>query len=184
MKPSTSATISALCTGLQMTVEFHGKYRDPASDKTIFDQIETLNKRILDLLKKQKNLHIRSEISTRWDRFKNGFQQYMKTKEQITVQASPLVDVYREALRTYYNWSADRVKLASVWNTIKVDAFWSMFSPSLGLEVRNNNLTKYLEEFPGLVHFVYVDRSRHVVTTPSFDYRRDDSIKLTKTKVR
>lgn len=166
-----------------MTIEFHGKYRDPASDKPLFDQIETLNKKILELLKKQKNLHVRSEISVRWDRFKNGFQQFLKSKDQITVQASPLVDVYREAFRTYYNWGNDKLKLNQVWDNIKTDGFWGLFSTSLSLDVRNNNLSKYLEDFPGLVHFVYVDRNRHVVTTPSFDYRRDDSIKLTKTKV-
>lgn len=166
-----------------MSVELHGKYRDPASDKPIFDQIETLNKKILDLLKKQKNLHIRNEISSRWDRFKIGFQQYLKTKDQITLQASPMVDVYRDAFRNYYSWGNDKLKLCQIWDSIKVDSFWGLFSTSLSMDVRCNNLSKYLEDFPGLVHFVYVDRNRHVVTTPSFDYRRDDSIKLTKTKV-
>ncbi|ODM97047.1 Hermansky-Pudlak syndrome 1 protein [Orchesella cincta] len=181
-EPSSSPTTTALCTALQMAVEFHGKYREPLTDKPIFDQMEGLNKKILDLLKKQKNLHIRAEVSSRWDRFRSGFQQYLKTKDQLTVQTTPMVDVYREAFRNYYSWGVDKGKLGQFWDGVKTNDFWSLFSTSFNLDVRNN-LSKYLEDFPGLVHFVYVDRNRHIVTTPSFDYRRDDSVKLTKTKI-
>lgn len=44
-------------------------------------------------------------------------------------------------------------------------------------------INKYLEEFPGLVHFIYIDRNKHMVTMPALDYTREDSVKLTKKKI-
>lgn len=44
-------------------------------------------------------------------------------------------------------------------------------------------INKYLEEFPGLVHFMYIDRSNHRVTAPSLDFSSEETITLTKKKV-
>lgn len=45
-------------------------------------------------------------------------------------------------------------------------------------------INKYLEEFPGLVHFIYVDRSNHRVTAPSLDISAQETATLTKKKVK
>ncbi|XP_034233970.1 Hermansky-Pudlak syndrome 1 protein homolog isoform X1 [Thrips palmi] len=44
-------------------------------------------------------------------------------------------------------------------------------------------INKYLEEFPGLVHFIYVDRSNHRVTAPSLDFSAQETVTLTKKKI-
>lgn len=44
-------------------------------------------------------------------------------------------------------------------------------------------INKYLEEFPGLVHFLYIDRTNHRVTAPSLDFNSEETVTLTKKKV-
>ncbi len=65
------------------------------------------------------------------------------------------------------------------WDFLKVKA-----SRNTTLGAKNTlTIDKYLEEFPGLVHFIYVDRSQHYVTMPALDFSRDESVKLTRKKV-
>lgn len=44
-------------------------------------------------------------------------------------------------------------------------------------------MTKYLEEFPGLVHFLYIDRTNHRITTPTLNFTSDETNDLTRRKV-
>jgi len=44
-------------------------------------------------------------------------------------------------------------------------------------------INKYLEEFPGLVHFMYIDRTNHRVTAPSLDFSSEETVTLTKKKI-
>ncbi|XP_046688506.1 Hermansky-Pudlak syndrome 1 protein homolog, partial [Homalodisca vitripennis] len=44
-------------------------------------------------------------------------------------------------------------------------------------------INKYLEEFPGLVHFLYIDRTNHRVTAPSLDFSSEETVTLTKKKI-
>jgi hypothetical protein len=45
-------------------------------------------------------------------------------------------------------------------------------------------INKYLEEFPGLVHFLYIDRFNHRITAPSLDFDSEETTSLTKKKAR
>lgn len=45
-------------------------------------------------------------------------------------------------------------------------------------------INKYLEEFPGLVHFLYIDRFNHRITAPSLDFNSEETTSLTKKKAR
>ncbi|KAJ8928402.1 hypothetical protein NQ314_019067 [Rhamnusium bicolor] len=54
-------------------------------------------------------------------------------------------------------------------NFFFAETFWESWKDSL-------TINKYLEEFPGLVHFVYVDRTTHRVTTPTLDFGTEESL--------
>nr|CAD7199945.1 unnamed protein product [Timema douglasi] len=49
--------------------------------------------------------------------------------------------------------------------------------------VSSLTINKYLEEFPGLVHFLYIDRTNHRVTAPSLDFSSEETMSLTKKKI-
>jgi len=195
-QPSSSALITTSCYALQQGIEFHGKTREPVTDKQLYDQLDSASKKLQDLLKKQKCLNLRNEIGTRWDRFKAGFQLYLKSKDSISVQTSPMIDIYREVFRSYFNEKMLQIEedkpqlLDSIWRQIKSDTddFWGFLkvkaNQNLSMECTDSlSINKYLEEFPGLVHFIYIDRNKHTVIMPTMDFSREETVRLTKSKV-
>ncbi|CAG7718726.1 unnamed protein product [Allacma fusca] len=194
LEPPISVLITSLCTLIQIVTDFSGARRDIGRDKQYLDVMESSMKKIADLLKKQKNLVLKNELNTRWLRFKTGFQLYLKTKDTISVQVNPIIDALIGALRIYFNEQQliyDNPKvlqpLTAAWNKAKVDTreFWDCQKavPRVMSIGTRQTLNKYMEEFPGLVHFIYVDRDRHAATLPSLDSAIDDAVKLTKRKI-
>jgi len=154
-------------------------------------------KKTLDALKKAKNNAFKTELNNRWERLKAGFQSYMKTKDPITLQITPILEFLREIYGHYFNAKlvqdgsdSDVHSKKFVLNKLKLESknLWDLALQSIttnGKVGRSGNLSmnRYLEEFPGLVHFIYIDRNKHTVTMPIMDYTRDESLHLTKRKV-
>lgn len=179
-----------------MANEFNESRRDIAKDKQFYEQLETLTKKILDLLKKQKNMTVRNELSICWDRFKSRFNQYIKTKDVLHLHITPLIDFYCKLFKVYFN-KKEFLK-GTILNDLdlisnKIQSDISDFLTFLQVKAYGNfdtiletkdseTVNKYLEEFPGLVHFIFIDRNRHYVTLPSLTNCKDE-VKLTKQKV-
>ena len=134
-------------------------------------------------------------MSICWDKFKVKFNQYLKTKDMIHLQMNPLIDIYSKLFRTYFN-KKECLKgvilndLELITNKVQSDTEDFLYFLQVKLP-RNRTLehkdsvtvNKYVEEFPGMVHFIYIDRSRQSVTLPTLDFGSEDTLKLTKEKV-
>ncbi|XP_073997896.1 Hermansky-Pudlak syndrome 1 protein isoform X2 [Rhodnius prolixus] len=71
------------------------------------------------------------------------------------------------------------VALANYTNFLQVKALRNF---TLGSRA-SLSINKYLEEFPGLVHFLYIDRTSHRITAPTLDFHSQQTITLTKKKI-
>jgi len=196
LQSAVSSLTTQVGTSIQLANEFLESKRDIGRDKHYFDMLEASTKKVMEHLKKHKNTIARSDLLGRWERFKTGFQQYVKSKDPINLQLSPLTDIFRDTFRSYFNESEvvkgmPETVLKSIWKQIQGDTadFWdflkvkSVRNTTMGAR-HNLPINKYLEEFPGLVHFIYIDRNEHWVTMPSLDFGKNETVKLTKKKVR
>jgi len=59
-----------------------------------------------------------------------------------------------------------------------------IFFNSISFTRSTLNINKYLEEFPGLVHFIYVDRMSHRMIAPGLEFASQETLELTKKKVK
>ncbi|XP_065169466.1 BLOC-3 complex member HPS1 isoform X2 [Atheta coriaria] len=159
-----------------------------------FENLDVSVKKLCDNLKKSKNNAIEScykQLGKIWELMKKKYVEFIKGRSMEALlraeSCTPtLLDCLKEILsltsfdhtvlkssQIYVNEIAESVKekLANYSEFFKVKA------------MRNFSLGSYLEEFPGLVHFVYIDRSSHRVTTPSLDFNSEQTNTLTKSKI-
>lgn len=60
----------------------------------------------------------------------------------------------------------------------------SKFTDALESKAKNNfTMSSYLEEFAGLVHFIFIDRQRGICFTPSIDATAKETSSLIKKKI-
>lgn len=176
------------------------------ADTSISRAIEILEgaiKRIFDTLKKNKSMMtpqieaVSKDIHSKWEFIHKKYNEYMREKESgagLEATYSSLVKSLRHLLhltcldkgvvgKTYKAASpvADQVRtsLADFTHFLKIKAIHNF---SLGSRT-SLTINKYLEEFPGLVHFLYIDRTNHRVITPSLDFTSEETVTLTKKKI-
>lgn len=65
-----------------------------------------------------------------------------------------------------------------------VDVNLSSFKEFITVKSHTNfSIASYLEEFPGLVHFIHVDRSINRITAPNIEMTSDDNLVNLRKKV-
>ncbi|XP_049857861.1 Hermansky-Pudlak syndrome 1 protein homolog [Schistocerca gregaria] len=169
-----------------------------------FDNLDSSIKKILEGYKKLRSSKHEIEISykkltSKWDFLRKKYIEYIKTQDsecilRIESSTASFIDVLKEMLQLTC-WDTSLIHqgkelLLTVANHVKQKL--SHFSEFLKVKALRNftlgsraslTINKYLEEFPGLVHFLYIDRTNHRITAPGLDFSSEETITLTKKKI-
>nr|CAD7587257.1 unnamed protein product [Timema genevievae] len=180
--------------------------RDVEALKHSFDNLDLSMKKVLESFRKNRptkaeHQSCQSKLQSQWEFIRKKYMEYMKTLDTdciLRVESSTnyFVDTLKELLRfTCFNPGAllmGRTALLSVVEGVRhqLADFSEFLKPcpclvlSLIMSTRSSlTINKYLEEFPGLVHFLYIDRTNHRVTAPSLDFSSEETMSLTKKKI-
>ncbi|XP_076241341.1 Hermansky-Pudlak syndrome 1 protein isoform X1 [Calliopsis andreniformis] len=133
---------------------------------------EFVRKKYLDLLKSrdpESVLQIESNTS--------GFIDNLKELYRLTCFDKNFVKQGTDVLTTV--GKLVRQKLNDFSDFLKVKALKNF---TLGSRT-SLTINKYLEEFPGLVHFIYIDRTTHRLTAPTLDFTNPETLVLTTKKI-
>ncbi|CAG2054074.1 unnamed protein product [Timema podura] len=184
--------------------------RDVEALKHSFDNLDLSMKKVLESFRKNRptkaeHQSCQSKLQSQWEFIRKKYMEYMKTLDTdciLRVESSTnyFVDTLKELLRfTCFDPGAllmGRTALLSVVEGVRHQL--ADFSPAKKIQLPlaqqhlNNHhlhqrssltINKYLEEFPGLVHFLYIDRTNHRVTAPSLDFSSEETMSLTKKKI-
>ncbi|XP_026289736.1 BLOC-3 complex member HPS1 [Frankliniella occidentalis] len=172
--------------------------------KLAFEALDGSMKRSLDALKKIKATAssietCSSKLQGLWDFIRRKYIEYMKTTEPDCLLRIESSSAGFQSLLCELLWRTclDSIALRAAVSGIESGADHVRkglhdFSSFLQVKALCNftlgsraslTINKYLEEFPGLVHFIYVDRSNHRVTAPSLDFSAQETVTLTKKKI-
>uniref|UniRef100_A0AAR5QHD7 Hermansky-Pudlak syndrome 1 protein homolog n=1 Tax=Dendroctonus ponderosae TaxID=77166 RepID=A0AAR5QHD7_DENPD len=166
--------------------------REMASIQMGYENVDLSIRKLNGYLKKCKVKNLESsqkQLIKKWDVLKGKYREYLKTlSNEALLRAESLAMNLLDSLKEIHNLTAvdDSILKCSAAHVLqaipKVRQDLADFNEyflvkgiknfSLGSE---DSLTKhkYLEEFPGLVHFLYIDRNTHKVTTPSLDMQAE-----------
>ena len=174
--------------------------KDMEGVRHAFDFLDSGMKKIFDGMKKYKNGKsndvLQKNIQTIWSFIKKKYTEFIKYPDsecviQIESSTSRFLDCLKQLLEiTCLDESVlhnNKVVIEGIFETAKTKL--KDFSEFLKVKaLRNFTLTsrasltinKYLEEFPGLVHFIYIDRHLHRLTAPTLNFTYEETAVLTK----
>ncbi|XP_050543318.1 uncharacterized protein LOC126906659 [Daktulosphaira vitifoliae] len=176
--------------------------------KVSFDLIDMSMKKIIELFKKKNAPFAPSRsvttiityLTNRWEPLKKKYIEFMKNNESVALNAiessniniiSSLKDLQHHCMLNESlidNYTKEAVNEASALVATMLRDYTSFFE----VKALNNftmrsrsflNINKYLEEFPGLVHFIYIDRMTHRMIAPGLEFASQETLELTKNKV-
>lgn len=143
-----------------------------ACQKNLQPKWEFIKRKYLEFLKNPD-----SECMMRIESSTSSFVDNLKMLFQITCQDEKVLKEHTKLIESVYQGVKRRLKDFSEF--LKVKALRN-FTLALRASLTIN---KYLEEFPGLVHFLYIDRQHHRLTAPSLDFNSEETTLLTKKKI-
>ncbi|XP_030756816.1 Hermansky-Pudlak syndrome 1 protein homolog isoform X2 [Sitophilus oryzae] len=158
--------------------------RDKEKIQFGFENVELAVKRLNDSIKKVKDGSIESvhkQITKQWEIIKTKYKEYLKSglNEAILRAETLLPGMLDELYDLFRLISKDSTILDSSFRKVsqvlpRVKSDLEVFTDFFKVKgTKNFTLGSYMEDFPGLVHFLYVDRNTHRVTTPTLDLTTD-----------
>ncbi|KAL0107912.1 hypothetical protein PUN28_014880 [Cardiocondyla obscurior] len=177
--------------------------RDIDELKPTFENLDTAIKKVLEGIKKNRS-HVGNDVDmcqkrlqTKWDFVRKKYNDLLRSRDlevvlQIEANTSGFIETLKELLRlicfdrNFLKQGNDvlttvgrlvRQKLSDFSDFLKVKALKNF---TLGSSLTIN---KYLEEFPGLVHFIYIDRNTHRLVAPTLDFTSTETLALTMKKI-
>lgn len=176
--------------------------KDLETMKPAFENLDTAVKKLNDGLKKAKNSSLElsyKQLLKKWEYMRKKYVEFIKTHSNgslLNAESSTMgvLDTLKELLHltafdnSVLNSTQACVKEITKNVSGKLESFNEFFKAkalrNFTLGSRDSlTINKYLEEFPGLVHFLYIDRTTHRVTTPTLDFSSPETINLTKKKI-
>ncbi|KAK9303721.1 hypothetical protein QLX08_004715 [Tetragonisca angustula] len=177
--------------------------RDIDELRPAFENFDLAMKKALDGIKKNRaNVSndvdmCQRRLQTKWEFVRKKYLDLLKSRDpesilQIESNTSGFTDNLKELYRltcfdkNFLKQGVDvlttvgklvRQKLNDFSDFLKVKALKNF---TLGSSLTIN---KYLEEFPGLVHFIYIDRVTHRLTAPTLDFTNPETLALTTKKI-
>ncbi|KAK6624388.1 hypothetical protein RUM44_011247 [Polyplax serrata] len=165
-----------------------------------FDFLDAGMKKIFDGARKFKNSKpidmCHKNLNSKWGFLRKKYAEFIKNPDsECIVQIESSTSRFLDCLKLLLELTCleetilfeNRSVIESVFLTVKNHL--RDFSQFLQVKVlRNFTLTsrasltinKYLEEFPGLVHFIYIDRHQHRLTAPTLDFTHEETAVLTR----
>lgn len=179
--------------------------RDLDELRPAFDNFDLAIKKALDGIKKNRaNVNndvdmCQRRLQVKWEFVRKKYTDLLKSRDpeailQIESNTSGFTDTMKELLqltcfdRNFLKQGLDvlttvgrlvRQKLNDFSDFLKVKALKNF---TLGSRT-SLTINKYLEEFPGLVHFIYIDRTTHRLTAPTLDFTNLETLALTTKKI-
>lgn len=169
--------------------------KDVDGVRQAFDFLDSGMKKLLDGLKKLKNCKAvemcQKNLSSKWTFLRKKYIEFLKNFDsdcisQIESNTTRFLDCLKQLLELTCLDETVLLEGRSVVEScyIGVRSRLKDFSEFLQVKALRNftlssraslTINKYLEEFPGLVHFIYIDRYLHRLTAPSLDFSFEES---------
>ncbi|XP_058828626.1 BLOC-3 complex member HPS1 [Topomyia yanbarensis] len=162
--------------------------------RSAFDRLESYVKHTYDSLKKIKHNSPDTDeavknFSAKWDNLRKRYNDFFKTSDNaLIVKIESNMPMFVEAVKEVFKLLcaecstlehglqrvsdiADMVedKLTEVFNFLQVKS------------QKNFSMGSYLEDFPGLVHFIHIDRNNGRIVAPGLD--QEDSSNVLKERI-
>ncbi|XP_018044334.1 PREDICTED: uncharacterized protein LOC108684498 [Atta colombica] len=179
--------------------------RDIDEMKPAFEHLDVAIKKVLEGIKKNRSNvgndvdMCQKRLQTKWDFVRKKYSDLLRSRDpevvlQIEANTSGFVETLKELLRltcfdkNFLKQGIDvlttvgrlvRQKLNDFSDFLKVKALKNF---TLGSRT-SLTINKYLEEFPGLVHFIYIDRNTHRLVAPTLDFTSTETLALTMKKI-